>query len=204
MVSPVILASTSKNRRTILEKLGVPFRVVPSGFDEQSVSLADKISRVEAIARGKARAVASIHEGIIIAADTFTEVNGKLFEKPKTSDEAKSMLQLLSGQQGQSVTGVCVIDTDTQQETLTHRVVTIYCKPLTDAEIDQYVSQKPVVEWAAAYNPLDSVSASIFRCPEGYHYGLEYGLPMDVVAPELEKVGIRIDLSVLANPQPSL
>jgi predicted house-cleaning NTP pyrophosphatase (Maf/HAM1 superfamily) len=75
--------------------------------------------------------------------------------------------------------------------------VAIECAVLSEEELEQYVNDKPVTDWAAAYNPLDELSSRVFYAVNGYSYGLEFGLPADVIAEELKKVGIDVDLSLL-------
>ena len=79
----VILASGSLNRQKIMKAIGIPFRVVVSQFDEQSIKETNQAVRARNIAIGKAKMVASKHKGIVIAADTFTVTGGKVMEKPK-------------------------------------------------------------------------------------------------------------------------
>ncbi|MEK7451202.1 MAG: Maf family protein [Patescibacteria group bacterium] len=192
----IILASGSRNRRMVLESLGIPFRVVPSNIGEEKIHESDPIKKVQKIARLKAQAVATQHKGLIIAADTFGLFDDREFQKPASIAIAREMLQAMSGKTGQFLTGICIINTERLRETTTFRAVTVRCKKLTYEEIENYIRKRPVTDWAAAYNPLDKLSSSIFK-PLGDHaYRIEYhGLPLDVLAEELKSVGIKIDLS---------
>lgn len=196
MKEKIILASGSENRRLLLQSLDIPFVAIPSSIDEKEFKDSDPINKVQKIARAKAYAVAKSHEGIIISADTFSVYNGKHYEKPADVDAARDMLYELSGQEGQTVTGICIINTKTKKELTTYRVVTMRCKNLTDEEIQAYITSKPVTNWAATYNPLDEVSSEIFRPVGEYVYKIEYyGLPVDVIAEALKDEGYNIDLT---------
>lgn len=195
MQTKIILASGSKNRKFLLASLGVSFTAIPSDINENQINEDNPIKKVQAIAKAKAHKVAQEHKGIIIAVDTFHIYNGKCYQKPSTIEEAKQTLRELSGKDGQAVSGICIINTEANTEVVTYRAVDMHVKDLTDEEIKHYVHTKPVTQWAAAYNPLDKVSSTIFTPVGNYEYKIEfYGLPIDVVARELNKVGYLINL----------
>ena len=190
----VILASGSENRRKLMESLGVPFRVVTSNIDEQEIQDTDPLLKVEKIAQAKAHAVKGFTSGIIIAADTISIYNGKEYPKPTSKDDARRMLRGLSGQNGMAITGVCILDIETQKEILSHTIVNMSCEEMSDEEINVYVENKPVTEWAAAYNPLDELSLKYFHPIGEYLYKLEYyGLGIDILLIELRKAGFVIN-----------
>lgn len=191
--SRIILASGSKNRQALLNLLGIPFEVIPSSIDEKNIQENNPIKKVQKIALLKASQVASRHEGIIIAADTFSVTNNEHYEKPIDLDEAKRMLLKLSGQTLKSLTGICIISTARHTTRITHKAIDIQVANLTDDIIEQYITTRPVTEWAAAYNPLDEFSAQLFRSVGEYTNGLEYGLPLDIVVEELRAAKIRLD-----------
>lgn len=196
MSKEIILASGSQTRRILLESLNIPFKVIPSNFDERLIKETEPIQKVQETARAKAHKIAVKHKGFIIAADTLGVFNGREFQKPADLASAKEMLKSLSGQIGQLLTGICILDTERQKEVTTFRAVTVQCKELTNDEIDRYITEKPVTEWAAAYNPLDEVSSSIFKPLGEYIYRIEYySLPIDVIIQELKEIGIEIDSS---------
>lgn len=196
-VSPrIILASGSQNRRQFMEALKVPFAIMPSNFDEKSmIAIVDPHARVKEIARMKAYSIAANHTGLIIAGDTFNMFDGHQYEKPVNLEEAKRMLRELSGKIGESITGICILNTIQETETTVLKTIPIKCKELDKDEIETYVRGKPVTQWAATYNPLDDTSKSIFQALAPYTNGLEYGLSADVIMNALLEAGIQIDTS---------
>ncbi len=126
-------------------------------------------------------------------------MNNKIYEKPYDLEEASNMLMSMSGRIGFSIYGVCILNTYERRKIIAHRTLKIQCKKLERKEIDDYVLKKPVTEWAAAYNPLDDESAKIFQIIDGYEYGMEYGIPISIILPELERVGIKVNPSVLSK-----
>lgn len=196
MSKEIILASGSENRKMLLSSLGLPFKVQVSNIDEDAIEEEDPIIRVEKIARAKAHAVAREAKGLIIAADTFAVYNNRVYQKPKTINEARHMLMELSGKDGQSITGICILDTETGSELVDHRIVDMHCNNITETEINLYIQTKPVTEWAATYNPLDELSSKIFVPVGTYTYKIAYyGLPVDIVSDAVEKIGFQVDLS---------
>lgn len=186
----VILASGSANRKKGLELLDVPFTTILSNLDEKLIVESDPRKRVLTVARLKAREIAKKHEGIVIAADTFTVINNRQYEKPLDLEDARRMLREVSLQSGQSLTGICIINTYIGSERSELRMIDIEVSSLTEDVIERYIQTKPVTEWAAAYNPLDAESAQIFRPVRGYVNNLEYGIDTEVIREELEKASI--------------
>lgn len=198
-VAPVvILASGSKNRISLFQKLGIPFQIIPSTVDEKSIRDADPIRKVQAIARLKAHNVAARNHGIIVAADTFTTINDIHYEKPVDVDDARRMMREFSGKKGKSVYGLCIINTTLGRERTSVHEVDIEVANLTDKVIHEYINALPVTEWAAAYNPLNETSAGIFRPVHGYIKGLEFGISLEDVIEELQIANIEVDRKQLA------
>lgn len=192
----VILASGSKNRKNILKALGVDFTAVPSKIDERNVSGKSIEEKIKNIARRKAQHAAKAKHSLIIAADTFSTIGKTELHKPANRSEARTLLKKISGKKIRVRTGICIINTERNYEICELRSATIYCKNLSDKQIEEYVKKKPVTEWAAAYNPEDPISSKIFVPVKPYRYGMEnFSLPLDILSRELKKAGIEVDVS---------
>lgn len=96
---PIVLASSSPQRKTLLESLGVPFVVVPSQVNEEACTERDPAKRAVLLAREKAQEVAERHRGRwVIGCDTLVVApDGTLLEKPADVRDAERMLRLQSG-----------------------------------------------------------------------------------------------------------
>ena len=95
---PLLLASTSPQRRNILEQLGIPFEVVAPDYVEHDPPEADAVELVKEHALGKARSVADRADGRpVLGVDTAVVLGGRLYGKPKNAEEAAEMLDTLSG-----------------------------------------------------------------------------------------------------------
>ena len=97
-VPPLLLASTSPQRRAILEQLGLPFDVVAPDYEEHDPPGADAVELVREHALGKARSVAAqAGERPVLAVDTAVSLGGAIFGKPADATDAERMLEALAG-----------------------------------------------------------------------------------------------------------
>jgi septum formation protein len=185
----IILASGSAQRKTIFSSLNLPFEVIPADIDEKAIRDEDLKLRAEKIARGKAEKVAADHEGIIIAADTFVECGGKVFEKPANITEAKEMLKQQSNNEITVFTGFCYIDKANNIDYSTGTFAVAYIRELSDAEISEYVGKFPVTTWSSAFSPAFLYGQTLIASMNGSLTGLIYGIPMELVITMLRKSG---------------
>lgn len=188
-MNKVILASGSLNRQIMMKVLRIPFRIVVSQFDEQSIKETNQAKRAKKIALGKAKAVASKHRGIVIAADTFTVCGKKVMEKPKTKKEAKGMLIALSGKKAICYTGFCFINPQAALIFSTTVKTEVWFRNFYEKELDEYVNKMPVTEWAAAYAPSEIYVLGMIKKINGSLTGLTHGLPTEHLIPLLKKAG---------------
>ena len=105
----LVLASRSPRRRELLERLGLAHTVDAANIDEAVLPGESPREHVQRLARAKCAVVAARYsrDVIIIAADTTVDVDGEIFGTPRDLDEARSMLQRLSGRTHLVHTAVC-------------------------------------------------------------------------------------------------
>jgi septum formation protein len=107
---PLLLASTSPQRRAILEQLAIPFDVVAPRYEEHDPPDADATALVREHARGKARSVAAEAEDRpVLGVDTTVVLGGRIYAKPADAGDAERMLEELSGNTHAVVSGLCLI-----------------------------------------------------------------------------------------------
>ena len=189
---PLVLASGSPRRVTLLAELGVPFQTVVSNAPETSDPQLDPEAQAVMIAEPKARAVASqLEVGIVLGADTVVVLDGALLGKPVDDAEAISMLHRLSGREHRVVTGIAVVDAATH--TLRTSAVTSivgFCA-LTDREIAQYVATGEPSGKAGAY-AIQGIGARLISSLHGCFSNV-VGLPLCATARLLSAAGVAID-----------
>ncbi len=135
---PLILASTSPQRRAILAGLGVEFEVIPSGYDEVPLpGTPEDVVRARAL--GKARAVADADpRRPVIGVDTEVVLEaGEVLGQPPDAAAARAMLAALAGRTHRVLSGVAVIGTG---EHVAHDETAVRLRPLDAAALDAYVA----------------------------------------------------------------
>jgi septum formation protein len=191
MTQQIILASGSKQRKLIMDSLGVPYVIIPADVDEKNIRDEDLKIRAEKIARFKAETVAKENQGIIIAADTFVGCDGKVLEKPKDLNEAKEMLILQRKNKSIVYTGFYYIDKLNNINFSTTSVSSFYIREITDNEMDNFLENNPVLQWSAAFSPLYLYQTGFIKYVEGSITGV-YGLPVDLLVECFKKSGVEI------------
>lgn len=187
----IILASTSPRRYEILSKLGLPFEVKESNYEEDMSLEMSHVELVEHLALHKAQAVALLNpDAIIIAADTFVVYNKHRLGKPVTKERAKEMLEMLSGKQHQIITGVAIIDTKSGKMLSFHKVTHVFMANLAPEIIDAYIQTGEPLDKAGGY-ALQEKGALLIEKIEGDFFSA-MGLPLRRLALELKGFGVQV------------
>ncbi len=187
----IILASQSPQRKTLMDALHVKFEVLPSDIDEKVITATTEKERARLIALAKAEKIATENpEAIVIAGDTFTYVDGISYEKPESLEEAKQMLQEQSGKQSVCYTGCAYIDRKNSIEYSGTVETTFIFRDLSEAEIDSYVANNPVMTWSAAFCPAYPEGINMVRAVAGSLSAFSHGIPMEVVIKLLTESGV--------------
>ncbi|HEY4413374.1 MAG TPA: Maf family protein [Gaiellaceae bacterium] len=138
---PLVLASTSPQRRAILEQLGIPFEVVPPDYEELGD---DPLEH----AAGKARSVDG-GDRPVLGVDTVVRCGDAVLGKPGSDGEAEQMLDFLSGKQHEVVSGLCLRTPAWEELRVKTTVVTF--RPLTPRDLAWYLSSGEWEGRAGAY-----------------------------------------------------
>jgi septum formation protein len=122
----LVLASTSPQRRAILEQLGIPFEVVPPEYVEDDPPDVEPVELVRVHAEGKARSVHGDGQ-LTLGVDTAVVLDGRVYGKPADREDAARMLSELSGRTHSVVSGLCLLGPDvveTEETDVTFRILT--------------------------------------------------------------------------------
>ena len=187
----IILASASPRRKELLERIGLKFEVEPSNYEEDMPPGLEPHQLARNISLKKAQAVATKHKNaVVIAADTFVVLNSQILGKPHTEQDARNMLELLSGRPHSVITAFSIIDTG-NNKTLSRSVETkVYVRKLSPAEIDAYVKTKEPLDKAGAY-ATQGLGAVLVERIEGDYFNV-IGLPLSALTEALKDFGINI------------
>jgi septum formation protein len=146
---PVVLASASPRRKELLARLFETFEIVQSAVDEDSIEApAGSLARVLAEAKA-ADVFEQRSDNLVIGCDTTVALDGKLFGKPRSEDEARAMLEQLSGKSHEVITGVCLMYPGGRKSLL--EISTVTFRKIEPEEIDEYVRTGEPMDKAGAY-----------------------------------------------------
>jgi len=188
----LILASTSRYRRELLERLGIPFETAAPQIDESALageSPSDTALRLSVL---KARAVAPRFAGaLIIGSDQVASSAGVVMGKPGNHANAVRQLQALSGKAADFHTAVSLLDApngDVQSRVVPCRVV---FRKLSDQTIENYLQREQPYDCAASAKAEGLGIALIERIETDDPTSL-IGLPLIALSAMLERAGLRV------------
>jgi septum formation protein len=171
---PLLLASTSPQRRAILAQLGIPFDVVPPRYEEHDEPSAEPVDVVRLHARGKARSIAGeAGDRPVLGVDTTVVCGDRIFGKPAGPEEAVEMLEALAGTTHEVVSGLCLVTPG--WELVEHAVTRVGFRELTARDLAAYAETGEWEGRAGAY-AIQGVGASLVERVEGDYLNV-VGLP---------------------------
>ena len=188
-----VLASKSPRRKALLKSIGINAEIVPARIDESIFSGLEPEKMVRELAMLKAAEVARSFgkNTVVIGADTCVCLDNKVFGKPHTIEEAKSMLRMLQGKTHEVYTGYCVFDCTTKNAVSRSERTLVTFKSLSEEEIDAYVKTREPMDKAGAYG-IQEKGAVFVEKIEGDYFNV-VGLPLCALSKLLsEMLGISI------------
>lgn len=147
----LILGSTSRYRRELLERLGIPFQVAAPDVDETPLPQEAPRVLAERLALAKAKAVAAqFPQAVVIGSDQVADLNGQSLGKPGTHDKAVAQLRLMRGQTVVFQTAVTVVCLENGFEQRSLAAVRVKFRDLTDDEIENYLQREKPYDCAGS------------------------------------------------------
>lgn len=198
----VVLASQSVGRKSLLEKLGIRFRVVHTRVNEEVITHPDPVIMLKKRAAAKADEVerhprvytlSDEHKSLVIAADSMAVIGKKSFGKAADRDNARAILKALMGRTHTFATAsvITLFEGHTikqKWEKVTHTRVTI--KKLSLPEMESYVTRYDFTRFAAGY-ALGETPWNLVTKIDGSYTNV-IGLPFEVLLPILRKLEIIV------------
>jgi septum formation protein len=185
----LILASASVRRAEILHAAGFSFSILSSAIDETpypSESAHDLVQRL-ALAKAELVAARAVGPAIVIGADTEVTLEGHIFGKPRSTDDARHMLEALSGRTHAVVTGVALIRLpDAERRTFVESTL-VHFAQLSAEEITRYLATEEPHDKAGAYAIQGRAGRYIPRI-EGDYFNV-VGLPLARVTQAIAELG---------------
>lgn len=173
-----ILASNSPRRQQLLQELGLKYdiktRIVDEAYPEDMQ--ANDVAEYLAKKKGSAYQSDLSENELVITADTTVITGTTILNKPADDEEAKHMLELLSGKSHQVITGVCL--TTRQSQVSFSDVTTVFFRKLTEQEIEYYIRQYQPFDKAGGYAIQEWIGMTGIVKIEGSYFNV-VGLPVE-------------------------
>jgi septum formation protein len=188
----LILASTSRHRRMLLERLGIPFDTAAPGVDETRSFREPVEQLVRRLSRAKAEAVTAKHPGaIIIGSDQAAERDGEILGKPGDHATATAQLKAASGKYMKFHTGLCVIDTRDGRIQEYTDLTRVSFRKLTDGEIERYLQVEQPYDSAGSFKS-EGLGITLFDAMESNDPSALVGLPLITLCKFLRNAGMEL------------
>ena len=187
----LILASSSKARQTIFSYLGLKYSVITSKVEEKS-SKKEPHEYVKELSKNKANSAQSQlnEKAIIIAADTVIYMDGKIYEKPKSKEEAYNNLKQMSGRLTYGITGVTIKDLYQNKEICFSDTAEVYINKISDEDIRWYVENEENILNYAGYAMLGKTS--LFLDKINGDFNTLFGISPSKVYDKLKELGYKL------------
>jgi septum formation protein len=189
VTTKLILASASPRRAEILQSAGYAFTVVASAIDETPIPGETAEAMVQRLADAKAELVAaqSIGPAIVIAADTAVLIGTQILGKPRTTEDARHMLESLSGMTHSVITGVSLVRLPDVERRSFVEATQVHFATLRSDEIEEYLATGEPFDKAGGY-AIQGRAGRFIPKIEGCYFNV-VGLPLARLARELGELG---------------
>jgi septum formation protein len=188
-VQPLILASTSRYRRALLERIAPPFEVQSPQVDEAPLEGEVPRARALRLSLAKARAVAERHpRAIVIGSDQVAALGDRVLDKPGDEETCRRQLGALSGRTAHFFTGCAVIGIDAEMRYEHLDTTTVTFRSLTDTEIRRYVAREKPLDCAGGFK-VEALGITLFERVESADPTALIGLPLIWLSSALRKAG---------------
>lgn len=186
----LILASQSPRRKALLQKTGFSFEVTPSQVDENIPVKTTPDDFVKQLAQAKAEDVSRQNvDTVVLGADTIVVLGDTILGKPTDKDDARRMLQQLSGIWHKVMTGYTIVHHTSAKMVSAVSITAVKFKILTLAEIEWYIETAEPDDKAGAY-AIQGIGSLWVEEIEG-SYSNVVGLPICEVSQALLQMGVQ-------------
>ncbi len=189
----IILASESPRRIQILKDLKIPFETSPSKcgefkFEEMDMSPTEfAVSNAERKALDVAR---NQKKALIIGLDTLGEFEGGVYEKPEDKDHAKQMIRTLNNTTHNVITGICIVDADSEDKVTAAEVTKVTFTRMSDFEIESYLDTGDWEGLACGYG-IQGLGSLFVERIEGDYFNV-VGFPVFRFHHLMKQIGINL------------
>ena len=187
---PLILGSTSRYRRELLERLRLPFEVLAPDVDETPLAGEAPAALAQRLALAKAQAVSAKHpDAVVIGSDQVADLDGQPIGKPGTHERAVEQLRAMRGRSIVFQTAVAVVRASTGYVGTALAPVTVRFRDLSDAEIEHYLRTEQPYDCAGSAK-CETLGIALLDAIESDDPTALVGLPLIRTSALLRAAGI--------------
>lgn len=188
----IILASTSKYRGELLNKLRVPFETANPAIDETPFSGEPPQVLASRLALAKSRALTTTHpKSLVIGSDQVASIDGSVIGKPGNMEQAINQLTLSSGRCVEFHTAVSVTDTDNDKSISHLETTRVHFRALSHQQIVRYLEADEPFDCAGSFKS-EGLGIMLFREIEGRDPNALVGLPLMALVEILARFGVEL------------
>jgi septum formation protein len=178
LMPELILASTSPYRRSLLERLGLPFTALPPQTPEDILPGELPADRALRLAIAKAQAIASRRpDAVVIGSDQVAAVGNKILDKPGDELRCRAQLTTCSGSSARFHTGCAVIGVQAGIRMVHLDTTTVFFRGLSASEIERYVERERPYDCAGGFR-VEGLGICLFESIESRDPTALIGLPL--------------------------
>lgn len=185
----ITLASTSKFKTKILNTVGLKHNCIDPNCEELS-DRKDPYEYVKEIAELKAESIEHIDTDIILALDTIVLINDNIVGKPKTIEEAKENLRNSSGRTSKVITGIAIINKNTNERYIDYQETKISFRKIAEEDIDFYIEHEKDAMYASGFI-VETYCSNFIKKIDGSYYNI-LGVPVEKIYEILNKMNIYL------------
>ena len=188
---PIVLASTSPFRRELLSRLGLPFETASPEIDESRLPGESPLDMVRRLSVAKARAGAPAYQALVIGSDQVATVGDEVLGKPGSHERAAAQLRRVSGRSVTFLTGLCLLDTATDEAQVDVVPFRVHFRNLGDEQIERYLRHDLPYDCAGSFKS-EGLGITLFERMDGDDPTALVGLPLIRLTGMLARAGVRL------------
>ena len=188
----LVLGSTSPFRKSILEKLNIPFQCAKPDIDETPQINESSVALVERLAIEKAKAVARQHpDALIIGSDQVALCDDEILGKPHNFENGVIQLKKFSGKTVMFYTGLCVYDSKTKKTLSIVEPFNVHFNVLSQQDIENFLHAEQPYNCAGSFKS-EGLGICLFKKLEGNDPNTLIGLPLIQLVALLKEHGLDV------------
>jgi septum formation protein len=188
---PIVLASTSPFRRELLSRLALPFETAAPDIDESRHPHEPPLDMVRRLSEAKARACASARNTLVVGSDQVATVGDDVLGKPGSHERATAQLRHLSGRSVTFLTGLCLLNTATDESQVDVIPFRVHFRTLSEEQIERYLRHDQPYNCAGSFKS-EGLGITLFKRMEGDDPTALVGLPLIRLTDMLKKAGVSL------------